>query len=378
MASSAPVPIAFCITELNFGGAERMLVELATRIDRGRFAAVVYSLAARPAGDDERLALRLEEAGVPVRFFGGSGVRHAPRVLRQLTQALQQQRPAILQNFLWHANTLGTLAGGVAGVPHIVSGIRVTERRRNPHRWIARRATRLVERHVCVSRAVADFSAREVGLPAERLVVIPNGIEVEQYPAPAADLAALDLPAGRRAILFAGRLSPQKRIDWLLERTPAIFAELPEHDLLVVGRGRELPRLQNLAERLGVGGRVHFLGWRSDLPAILAASDLLVLTSRAEGMPNVVLEAMASAKPVAATEAEGVGELLGPAADEQVAPRDDAAGFVRNVVRIASDAALAERLGGENRARAATEFSLSRMVARYEQLYLSLLPIKPV
>ena len=373
MASASPVPIAFCITELEFGGAERMLVELATRLDRTRFAPAVYSLAARPRPGRDQLPQRLEASGIEVHFLGGESIVHVPRVIRTLTGMLRAQRPAILQTFLWHANTLGIFAGRRAGVEHLLTSIRVAERRRNLRGWAARRTSHLVERHVCVSRAVAHFAAREMHLPAERLVVIPNGVDLTQFPAPPLDLTTLGLAAGRRALLFVGRLSPQKRPDWLIDQLSTLLAQLPEHNLLIVGRGRQRAALEAQAAALDIAARVHFLGWRSDVAALLAASDLLLLPSAAEGMPNVVLEAMASHKPVVATDVEGILELLGEQAGPQVVARDDAASFVRQAVLLASDAALAAALGGQNRARAAEKFSLLSMVQSYEHLYASLL-----
>jgi glycosyltransferase involved in cell wall biosynthesis len=151
------------------------------------------------------------------------------------------------------------------------------------------------------------------------------------------------------------------------------LARLSDHDLLLVGAGPERASLEQLATRLCIAERVHFAGFRDDVPEILAASDLLVLTSRWEGMPNVVLEAMASGKPVVATDVEGVSELLGPLSGEQTVRPGDAKGFVQKVVTIASDSSIGARLGAQNRARAQQHFSLAAMATNYQLLYRSLL-----
>ena len=146
-----------------------------------------------------------------------------------------------------------------------------------------------------MSQAVADFSAARLGLPAEKLVVIPNGIDLDKYPArQPADLRAFGIAAGRRAVTFVGRLEPQKGVEWLIETAPLWLAKLPDCDLLLVGEGPLRASLEAAARAAGIADRVHFAGWRADVPEILAASDLLVLPSVWEGMPNVVLEAMAS------------------------------------------------------------------------------------
>jgi glycosyltransferase involved in cell wall biosynthesis len=141
---------------------------------------------------------------------------------------------------------------------------------------------------------------------------------------------------------------------------------------VVVGSGPERDHLLHLVEELGMRGRVHFLRFRDDVPEILAASELLVLPSRGEGMPNAVLEAMASGKPVVATRVEGVEELLGPATDDQSVLQSDSEAFTAKVIAILSDPALAARLGTENRLRAQSRFSQESMTIAYERLYREL------
>jgi len=362
--------LALCITELEPGGAERALVHLALGLDRTRFEPVVYCLAARPPQPDAALVEALEAAGIAVHFLGARGAGDTLSALRQLTQHFKSQRPHLVQSFLFHANMLGRLAARRAGVPHVVCGIRVAEHRGRWRLWADRVTSRKVDVHVCVSQAVADFSRTRGGLAEERLVVIPNGIDVSTFDQTVAvDLTTLGLPPGRRAVTFVGRLDDQKRVNWMLEHAQQWLGQLDQHDLPIVGRGPQRELLEKIARQQGIGPRVHFAGWRDDVAGILKASDLLVLPSAWEGMPNVVLEAMAAGKPVVATDVEGVRELLGPAADDQVVPPGDAESFASKLVAIAGDPALASQLGAANRRRVAERFSLAAMLAAYQQLY---------
>jgi glycosyltransferase involved in cell wall biosynthesis len=373
-ARSPSTRIAFCITDLDPGGAERCLFELATRIDRRRFEPVVYCLARRPAGNPTSLADELEQAGIAVRCFGAGGWIALPKLVRRLGRQLIEDRPQIVQTFLFHANVIGARAARRAGVERVVSGIRVAERRSVWHLVVARWADRWADRHVCVSQSVRDFSLSRGYLPADKLLVIPNGVDVERFAAAqGASPASLALPAGRRAIACIGRLEEQKGVDWLLETMRPLFTQMPEHDLVLVGDGPLRAELEALAARLGISERVHFVGFRSDVAEILAASDLLVLPSRWEGMPNVVLEAMAAGRPVVATDVSGVTEALGGGAQEQVAPGNDPREFARKVAAILGQGELAARLGRENQARARAEFPLAAMVTAYERLYGALL-----
>ena len=203
--------------------------------------------------------------------------------------------------------------------------------------------------------------------------MIPNGIDARLYPATQpADLTPLGVPPGHRVVSYVGRLEEQKGVRWLVETAATWLGQLPDCDLLLVGKGPEGERLRRMSEDRGIADRVHFAGWRGDVPEILARSSLVVLPSAWEGMPNVVLEAMASRLPVVASNVEGVAELLGPDADAQTVAHGDTAGFAAKVVRIMTDAALADDLGAKNRLRAETEFSLERMVSAYENLWESL------
>lgn len=362
--------LALCITELEPGGAERALVQLALGLDRTRFEPVVYCLAARPPKKDAMLVEALEAAGVAVHFLGARGAWDALSALRQLTRHFKLQRPHLVQSFLFHANMLGRIAARRAGVPHVVCGIRVAEHRGRWRLWADRVTARKVDVNVCVSQAVADFSRTQGGLAQERLVVIPNGIDVRTFDQTVAvDLTALGLPPGRRAITFVGRFDEQKRVHWMLEHAHQWLGQLDQHDLLIVGRGPQRELLEETARQRGIGRRVHFAGWRNDVAGILKASDLLVLPSAWEGMPNVVLEAMAAGKPVVATDVEGVRELLGPVADAQVVPPGDAESFAVKLVAIAGDPALASQLGAANRRRVEERFSLGAMITAYQQLY---------
>jgi starch synthase (maltosyl-transferring) len=316
----------------------------------------------------------LERREIPTHFLGARHVGHVAGTWRALADRLRAWRPALLQCFLAHANVLGAVVGHRLGIRPIVAGIRVAEQRSNWHSVLGRRTARWVDKYVCVSQAVADFAEQVMRLPREKLLVIPNGIDVAAFhDAVPASGAKLAMEAGRRMILFVGRLDRQKRPDWLIERLPAIAQSLPEHDLVIVGEGPLRGTLNRRAEQLGVADRVHLVGWQPDVARFYAAADLLVLTSAWEGMPNVVLEAMAASRPVVATDVHGVVELLGDTAAEQVVPLNDPQALVAAVVRIAGDKHLATRLGTQNRQRVAGHFSIEATVRAYVELYRSLL-----
>jgi glycosyltransferase involved in cell wall biosynthesis len=252
-----------------------------------------------------------------------------------------------------------------------VTGIRVAD----PRWWritIERLATARADRFVCVSQSVAEYMRRR-GFASEKLTVIPNGVELARWKnAAPADLSRLGIAPGRRLMLFVGRLDKQKGLDRFFYELPGLLQELPEHDVLLLGEGPLRSSLESRSRSSGLAERVHFFGWSDDVPAIMQASSLLVLPSRWEGMPNVVLEAMAAGKPVVATQSEGTVELLGLGALKQTVAVGDWTGLRRRIVEVGQDAALAAELGRQNQERA-EQFSLDRVAERYQRLYDGLL-----
>jgi glycosyltransferase involved in cell wall biosynthesis len=374
-ASPARRHVAFCITELRAGGAERCLVELATRLDCEHFTCSVVSLAPRPTDLERSLVPRLEAAGIPIHFLDATRTLDAPRAVRRLAALWRNDRPDLVQTFLFHANLVGRLAARRANLQPVVSGIRVAERRSKWRLWIDRATAGNVACHVCVSESVARFS-REVGrLPAERLTVIPNGIDVARFDNVAPlDRAALGLPLDRRFVVCIGRLDEQKGQRWLLEHAHRWLDQLPEHNLLLVGDGPDRAALEALAREKQLESRVHFLGWTTLVPTILVAADLLVLPSLWEGMPNVLLEAMAARRPIVARQVEGVTELLGPKASGQIVPLDpNPQPFVNAILNLLKNNDLRHSCATENRLRVEAHFSLEAMVRHYESLYSQLL-----
>jgi len=398
------------------GGAERCLAELAVRLDRSRFEPIVISLAAAPPEQTVSCLPILKAGGIHPYFLGARGWRHLGRVLRQLNRLLREHEIDLVQSFLFHANWVSRLAArwvshtsknqapnrtgrckvgsgqnlqspegqnqkwpsgrnrGRAGRCKVVSGIRVAEHRRRWHLWLDRWTQHWVDRYVCVSQAVAEFTIRQAGIRPEKITVIPNGIAWEKYPAAqAADLTQLGVRPGRKVIVAIGRLEEQKGFDWLISSAGRWLGHLADCELVLVGDGPMRARLQHEAHRQGLAHRIHFAGLRADVPDILAACHLLVLPSRWEGMPNVVLEAMASGLPVVATRVEGVLELLGPAWEEQTVDYGDTAALADRLARMLADPALRARLGQANQQRIREHFSIDRMVRAYQQLWTELL-----
>jgi starch synthase (maltosyl-transferring) len=221
---------------------------------------------------------------------------------------------------------------------------------------------------VCVSNSVKQWciSAERV-LPA-KLEVIPNGIEIATKPA-AIQLSEFGIAENARILLFVGRLTVQKGVDELLDRVPKLLAKLPNHQLVLLGDGPLRARADATSELPEIKGRMKVLGQSDEVRAWMGRSEILLLPTRYEGMPNVVLEAMGEGLPVVTTRVEGVVDLLGDAQEMQAVEAGDWDRWLDQVVHVANDPGLRDGLGRFNRARAETEFCLETQMEKYESLY---------
>lgn len=363
-----PRQIAFCVTDLNPGGAEKALFQLVTGLNRSRWSPRVYCL-----GPEAELAGALREKNLPVECYGARGWK-SMGVISWLTGRLREQHPCLLQCFLFHANLVGRIAGRRAGVPVIVSGHRVAEREKHWHLWLDRWTRVLVDHHVCVSRGVAEHVATLLRVPPSRISVIPNGVDpLLGNAAPANLVQEFGIPIGSPVVLAVGRLHPQKGFLTLLEAFERATRKFPAAHLLIAGEGPQRKQLQDRIAQLGLAGRVHLSGYRRDVPALMRAADVLVVTSLWEGMPNVVLEAMAVGLPVVSSAVEGIEELIEHEKQGLVVTSQDAEGFAQAMERLLMDSPLRRRLAEAAQHVVHNKFAWEEVILKYEQLYRNLL-----
>jgi starch synthase (maltosyl-transferring) len=279
-------------------------------------------------------------------------------------------RPALVHTFLFHANVVGRLAAWIACGGPVLASVRVAERRYRHHLILENLTCRLSQRVICVSRAAAQFTRRRSHVPSARLVIIPNGINADAVRlANPVDRASLGITEDSALAVYVGRLDPQKGVDVLLDAMRCAVRLVPELHLVLAGIGPHENQLIGLARSLGVERNVHFLGWRDDVPALLRTADFLVLSSRWEGMPNVVLEAMAAGRPVVATRTEGTTDLVRHGETGVLVSIDDSASLATALVEIARNRDQRSHWGRRGEELVRREFSLSRMLTRYEALY---------
>jgi glycosyltransferase involved in cell wall biosynthesis len=365
--------IAHVVSSLGMGGQERLVVELARRQRPDAEAVLAVSL------DDGRGALRGElcAAGVEVVAVAkrpGLDPTLSPRLYRLLRGRGVDLVHTHNRMPLVYAAVAGKLAG--ARVVHTKHGPGVGSPR---ERWLRRQAARFTDAYVAVSAETATTGQGDCR--PEKLAVVENGVDVDLFRPDAQARAEvrreLGLGEGAWVVGTVGRLAPEKDQALLLR---AMFAERWRSDgqglcapravdpfLVLVGTGPEDERLRALAQSLGAADRVRFLGARQDVPRVLAAFDAFALTSRMEGLPLALLEAMAVGLPVLVTEVGAMPALVRRAQAGLVAPPGDERAVRAGLHRLAMD--RAHEKGAAGRRQVVARHSVEGMVSRYWALY---------
>jgi glycosyltransferase involved in cell wall biosynthesis len=247
--------------------------------------------------------------------------------------------------------------------------------------WFQKAADRLLARYtdiaLAVSRSTADFVMRARLVPAERTKVVYLGVPLEEF---SRQRSAEEVVAARRALrippdVFAvgtvTRLMPSKGNEYLVEAAKIVSDRLPDARFYIVGEGELAAELEARARSLGLGERLTFCGFRRDVAEAFSAFDLAVFPSLWEGTPLTVLEALAMGKPIVATDADGLQDVLSNGVDARMVPRRDAAALAESIVALARDPQERERLGARARVTGA-QYDIDLFVKKMERLYLLL------
>lgn len=368
MTSSKPIPIAFCITDLDAGGAERALFQIVTRLDRQLWSPTVICLSAKG-----ELVDQFESAGIEVHCLNAKAASSL-WVIKKLSRLLKQLKPQLLQTFLFHANIAGRIAARFAKIPIVVSGIRVAEKRSSLYLKLDKWTAGNVSQHVCVSEDVKTFSIEQGCLPANQVSVIPNGVDFEHFQnAIPFDLSKFGIPEGSEVVVTVGRLDYQKGTLLLLDAIEEILNARAQCHLLCVGKGKLESELKSKVANLNLDSQVHLAGYHSDVAPFLKASTLFAFPSRWEGMPNAVLEAMATGLPVVTTAVEGIGDLITHDTNGLIVDIDDSNALKTNIELLLDSKQLQMDFAKKSQTIVKEEFTWDAVSKKYSDLYINLL-----
>jgi glycosyltransferase involved in cell wall biosynthesis len=321
------------------GGAETFFVRLAVALQR--------------VGQDQRVLIRRDAARAAALREGGIAATELPfrRWLDLPTylgfrRAIRDYRPQVVLTWMSRATELCP-RGNFVHVARLGGYYDLEHYRRCQHL-------------IGNTRDIRDYVVRS-GWPEDRAHYLPNFVPVMS--AAPVERASLATPSDAPLVLALGRLHENKAFDVLLDA----LALVPLAHLWLAGEGPLRGALEAQARRLGIAGRVHFLGWREDTAALLAAADMLVCPSRHEPLGNVVIEAWSAGVPVVATASAGPAALIREGETGLLVPVEDGAALAAAIERLAGDSGLRTRLAAAGRAAHASEFGEAAVVARYRE-----------
>lgn len=347
-----------------FGGTEEAAVHLMASLDRSRWEPVLLH---HQQPGIARLVESAAHLGVRAIAVPPIARRGQLAGILRLRRALRIERPAIFHAHLsWpFACKHGVRAAWLAGVPAIVGTAQLyldAQGARRPPLVL-----RLYDRIIAVSEEVKARYANDLSVPARTLAVVHNAIRVASAGRSADPSVRAGLIRGRPdyVVLTPARLHPQKGHTYLL----AAAAQIPDVTFVLAGDGPLRADLEAQARQLGVADRCVFLGYRSDIPALLAAADLVVLPSLYEGLPVSILEAMAAERPIVATAIGGTDEAVIAERTGLLVPPRDTGALVSAIRRLRAEPALARRLAVAGRERVEREFSSGIMATRVMRIY---------
>ena len=375
------IRIVFLLGTLRMGGTERQFLETIRRLDRRRFDPRVLALP-----DSGPIRAEIEALGVPVTCLGmppAKGAFHLSsliglgRMFRDMRRYLRREQPHILQSYQFWSNIYAAVVGKFAGVPVILTGRREALNPKYRRGWkLALRdlsnrwATAILANS---ERVKAECLRLERFVTPEKIQVIYNGIDLARYAAlhdSRASKAALNLPSDAPVIGMIARLHPRKGHRDFLNAAAIILRQQPEARFVIAGADQgNGAELEALARELGIADSVVFAGERQNIPALLAAIDILASCSFIEGLSNAILEGMAAGKAIIATNIDGTPELVRHEETGLLIPPGDPAQLAAAALRLLHDPPLRRRLVEAAQERAKTLFLMDKMIQQTEAFY---------
>ncbi|GBL44262.1 glycosyl transferase, group 1 [Sulfuriferula multivorans] len=372
--------IVFIITGLSTGGAEMMLLKVLERLDRQRFAPHVISLTT--LGE---LAPRIAALGIPVDAIGMKSGLPSPSGFFRLVQLLKRLNPDVVHTWMYHADLLGGLAARLAGVSAVGWCIRNSNLDKDKTKFSTRAVVSLcasMSKWVPSRILSCSEKARQVhvryGYAAEKMVVVPNGFDLTRFKpdghARSMIRTELGIEVDTPLVGLIGRFDPQKNHAGFFEAAGTLHRRMPQVHFVLAGQDIDMSNaaLMQAITQEGVLSNTHLLGLRNDIPALMAALDVLASSSYGEAFPNVLGEAMACGVPCVVTDVGDSAYIVGDTG--RVVASSDMTGLAAALEELlvlppSEKAALGERA----RARVAAHFEIGKVVQQYEDFYETVL-----
>ncbi len=348
-------------------GVKRLFAWMMPRFRSDRYKVSLISLRAPDTSED-----RLEDMGIDVTYMSRS--KFDPRTLPALLRELDRRGADVLHMHGYGATTFGRLAAARRGLPTLLhEHANLTD---TP--WFQKIADRLLEPYtdlaIAVSRSTAEFVVKARLMPEARTRVVYLGAPVEEFAQRRTDAerratrATLGLPADRPVVGTVTRLMPSKGNEYFVEAARAILDQEPDTYFCIVGEGEREAELQAQARAIGLADRFIFAGFTRDVAGAFDAFDIVVFPSLWEGTPLTAFEALAAGRPIVASDADGLVDILHDGRDAVVVPKRDSGAITSAVLTLLRDPARRAALAAEARETGAG-YDITAFVRKMERLY---------
>jgi len=351
-------------------GVKRLFAWMIPRFDRSHFNVSLISLRKKDLSADT-----LEEFGIDVTYMA----RHKfdPATFTSLLKVLRDKKADLVHLHGYGATTFGRLCAWRMGIPAILH----EHANHTDTPWFQKVADKILAPHtdlaIAVSASTAEFTTRARLLPAERTKVVYLGAPLDEFArARGADEIAvarqvLGIAPGTIALGTITRLMPSKGNQYLIDAAPRVLAKHPNARFVIVGEGELQPELEAQAKALSLGDKFVFAGFTRDVGAALSALDIVIFPSLWEGTPLTVFEALAMGKPIVATDADGLLDVLTDGRDALIVPKADAGRLAEAICRVVERPELAAALAAESR-KTGSRYDIAAFVRKMERLYVML------
>lgn len=380
---SSKIKVLQIIQGSKYAGGEKVAYQIAKGLDRQKYDSIV---ACYPNGI---FADMLREAGVEV-FKADMCSKYNILTIFRLAKFMRQRHIDIVHTHGSRANFYGRLAARIARVPAIISTIAIILGReshadvnvvkRKLYIIIDKLTSGFVDKFLVLSEIHRNALANDYNIDLSRIEKIYNGIELGEYnnePNKGYIIRKeMNISQESQIVGFIGRLAIEKGLSFLLQAFPKVITVFPDVKFLIVGDGSLRVELESLAERLNTHDNCIFTGFRKDIPNILSAIDIFTMSSLFEGMPMVILEAMASSKPVISTDVGGISELVVDGETGILVPPQDPDALAEAIITLLKDKQKAKQMGIAGRKRVEEYFDVKVMVRRTEEVYEELIKEK--
>jgi glycosyltransferase involved in cell wall biosynthesis len=348
-------------------GVKRLFAWMIPRFDKSRYNVSLISLRKKDLSADT-----LEEFGIDVTYMA----RHKfdPATFPELLKVLRAKKADIVHLHGYGATTFGRLCAWRMGIPAILH----EHANHGDTPWFQKVADRLLAPHtdiaIAVSESTGEFTTRARLMPAERTKVVYLGAPLDEFARArtAEEIAAarqeMGIAPGTIAIGTITRLMPSKGNQYLIEAAPKVLARRPDVRFFIVGEGELQPELEAQARALGLGDRFVFSGFMRDVAAALSALDIVVFPSLWEGTPLTVFEALAMGKPIVATDADGLLDVLTDRKDALIVPKANADALAKAISSLLETPAAGAGLSAEAR-KTGQRYDIAAFVRKMERLY---------